>query len=75
MIMRHNLLAKVAAYLAVGAIAAVSVSPAGAHGIRQDRHGMTGANACRGKMNDKHLQGAARTAEMAKCMAAPEEYK
>ena len=75
--MRHSLLGKVAACLAALVVAAVSASPASAgHGtFRQDRHGMTGANACRGKLNEKNLHGAARTAEMAKCMQAPEDYK
>ena len=74
--MRHNLLGKVTALSALVAVAAVSVGPASAKGTyRQDRHGMTGANECRGKLNEKNLHGAARTAEMAKCMQAPEDYK
>ena len=73
--MQHSSFGKVAACVAAMAVTAVSVGSADAHGIRQDRHGATGANACRGKLNEKNLHGAARTAEMAKCMAAPEDYK
>jgi len=74
--MQHSSFGKVAACVAAMAVAAVSASPAGARGYKQDPHGMTGKNVCIGKMNEKNLAaGPARKAEWAKCMAAPEDYK
>ena len=55
-----------------------SAAPASSGHRSVDNSNLThkgGAAACQGKMNEKNLTGAARTAEMKKCMADVENYK